>query len=295
MSTGGRLIALVAGHGRKASTAARDIEESLTGQGFAVTLLDETPDLVSRLADSRPEVVFNAGTGSGDGRLQGVCELLGLPYTHSGVAASALAADRHLTKMLFKSAGIPVTDHVLVDRVQTAASHVLVPPYIAKPRRRGTGGDPVLVRNAEDPPPEAVLGEDWARSEDIMVERFLSGQTLHAFIMGNVLLGISSTTDATKNNAAETLIPASISPKIYEECTKLALRAHSVLGCRGVTALALRFNDKQGLGGPVALGLDVQPDLSRTAPLAQIAARAGHCFDEFLRWIVEDASCDRVG
>jgi D-alanine-D-alanine ligase len=290
-----RRIALVSGSGPKASTTARDIEESLTGQGFAVTLLHETQGLVSHLAETRPDVVFNAGAELGDGRLQGVCDLLRLPYTHSSVAASALAADRHLSKMLFKAAGLPVTDHVLVDRAEAAAGHVLAPPYIAKPRRAGTGGAPIIVRHPEDPPPEALLAETWATSEEVMVERFLPGMTLGAFIMGDVLLGISAVTNATKDRVAETVIPAPISPKIYEDCTRLALRAHSVLGCRGVTALALRFNDRQGFGGPVVLSLEVQPDLSRTAPLAQIAARAGHSFDEFLRWIVEDASCDRVG
>jgi D-alanine-D-alanine ligase len=290
-----RRVALVTGNGPMASSTAHDIEESLTGQGFAVTCLDQARDLVSRLVEIGPDVVLNAGSQAGDGRLQGVCELLRLRYTHSSVAASALAADRHLSKMLFKSAGLPVTDHVLVGRAEAAASHVLAPPYIAKSRHIRTGSAPIVIRHVENPPPEAILAEGWATSEEVMVERFLPGMTLRAFIMGDVLLGISATTDATKDRVAETVIPAPVSPKIYEDCTRLALRAHSVLGCRGVTALALRFNDRQGFGEPVVLGLDVQPDLSRTAPLAQIAARAGHSYDEFLRWIVEDASCDRVG
>ena len=128
-----------------------------------------------------------------------------------------------------------------------------------------------------------------------MVERFLSGQTLFAFIMGDVLIGMMGVTDAVGDRASEILIPAVISPKIYEECTRLALRAHGVLGCRGVTAVTFRYEQRQAVGTPVVLGLDPQPDLSPQGPLSQIAARAGHSFGELLRWIVQDASCGRMG
>ncbi len=292
MTTGTRHIALVTDTDAISLQRARDIADSLTAQGFAVSQLDGERSLVSRLAKMTPDLVFNAAFRSrlSDGRVRAVCDLLGLASTHSGYAASALAADRHLSKMIFKSAGIPVTDHVLADRAEAGSTHVLVPPYVAKPRFVGTGGTPVIVRYEQDLPPSELLSEDWADAEEVMIERFLPGQTLEAFIMGDVLLGVSARTDALKGKDSETLIPASISPKIYEKCTRLALRAHGVLGCRGVTALTLRFNENQAFGEPVALGFTTQPDLGRAAPLVLVAARAGHSFDELLRWIVEDAS-----
>ncbi len=295
MSDGSRHIALVTGSTAAGLSTGRDIADSLTGQDFSVTRLDDRDDLVARLVEIKPDLVFNAATGSpvGNGPLQGVCELLALPFTHSGLAASALSADRHLTKLVFKSTGLPVTDHVLASRIEAAGTHVLPPPYIAKPRHVGTGGPPIIVRHTEDLPPEALLSEIWADADEVIIERFLPGQTLSAFIMGDVLIGIAATADATRDRTGQTLIPAAISPKIYEKCTRLALRAHGVLGCRGVTALVLRYNESQALGDPVALGFETRPDLCRTAPLVRIAARAGHSFDELLRWIVEDASCGK--
>jgi D-alanine-D-alanine ligase len=288
-------IALVTGGTAVSLAAGRDITDSLSEQGFAITRLDDKDDLVARLLDLQPDLVFSATAGAalGNGPLQGACELLGLPHTHSGLAASALAADRHLAKMVFKSAGIPVTDHVLAGRAEAGRTHILPPPYVAKPRHRGTGGALIIVRHAKEPPPEALLSESWADAEDVVVERFLPGETLTVFIMGDVVLGVAATADATKNRDAETTIPASISPKIYEKCTRLALRAHGVLEGRGVAALALRFNESQGFGDPIALDYQTQPDLGRTAPLVRIAARAGHSFDELLRWIVQDGSCGK--
>ncbi len=291
MSDEGRHVALVIGASAEARSTARDISDSLESWGFAISELDADADIVARLAELGPDIVFNVAGRIGDGRLQGACDLLGLAHTHSGLAASALAADRHLAKMVFKSAGIPVTDHILVDRAEAASTHVLPPPYLVKARHAGTGGKAIVVRSAEDPPPRALLEADWAGSEEVMVERFLPGMTLSAFVMGDVMIGMAAVTDANRNNDPETLIPASISSKIYEDGTRLALKAHGVFGCRGVTALRFRVNDRQGLAEPVAIDLDTQPDLGRTSPLARIAAHAGHEFDELLRWIIGDASC----
>ena len=290
-----RHVALVNGDPDTAET--RDIAEALTAEDFAVTPLAGDAHFAARLSELRPDLVLMAGMSSrlSDGRLQGVCETLGIAYTHSGIAATALANDRHLSKLAFKSSGIPVTDHVLADRAEAARTHILPPPYIAKARRAGTGGTPIVVRHKEEAFPEALLGADWAGAEDVMVERYLSGQTLCAFIMGDVLIGMIGVTDAVGDRASEILIPAVISPKIYEECTRLALRAHGVLGCRGVTAVTFRYEQRQAVGTPVVLGLDPQPDLSPQGPLSQVAARAGHSFGELLRWIVQDASCGRMG
>jgi len=295
VSEGAGKVAIVTGRSADDLTAARDISESLEGQGFSTSIIEMDGDLVARLGETKPDIVFNAVGRANDGRLQGVCEALGLAYTHSGITTSALSADRHLSKLVFKSAGIPVTDHVLVNRAEAASTHVLPPPYIVKPRFAGTGGKPAIVRYAEDLPPADLLSEHWADSDEVMVERFIAGMTLSAFVMGDVLIGIAAKTDEHKNSVAETLIPAPISSKIYEDGTRLALKAHGVLGCRGVAALTLRFNVQQGFSEPVAIGLDTQPELCRTSPLAQVAARAGHEFDELLRWIVGDASCERRG
>lgn len=295
MSEENRRVAIVTGRSADELAAASDISESLSGQGFTTTIIEMDGDFLTRLIEATPDVVFNAVGRSNDGRLQGVCEALGLAYTHSGIATSALSADRHLSKLVFKSAGIPVTDHVLVNRAEAGSTHVLPPPYIAKSRFAGKGGKPVIVRHQEDLPPADLLSGQWADSDEVMVERLITGMTLSAFVMGDVLIGMAARTDEHKNSVAEILIPAPVSPKIYEDGTRLALKAHGVLGCRGVTALTLRFNVQQGFSEPVAIGLDTQPELCRTSPLAQVAARAGHEFDELLRWIVGDASCKRGG
>ena len=295
MSGDTRTIALVSGHDSASRASALEIAESLTAQGFAVTRLSDESDLIAELSALQPDVVFNnaRGTRVGAGRLQSLCEANDWPYTHSGFVASAVADDRHLSKMVFKAAGIPVTDHVLADRSEVAATHVLPPPYIVKSRFGGRGGAPVIVRHIEELVPDALMAEDWDGVEEVMVERFVPGDTLSVYIMGDVVIGTAATTDATKTNASETLIPATISPKIYEECTRLALRAHGVLECRGVTALTLRHNPRQAFVDPIVLALETLPDISKAAPLVRIAARAGHSFDELLRWIVEDASCER--
>ena len=290
-----RHIALVNGDPETAAT--REIADTLIAEDFSVTPLAFDRSFALRLGELKPDLVLAAGAGpeARDGRLQGVCEALEIPYTHSGIAATALANDRHLSKLAFKSAGIPVTDHVLADRAEAARAHILPPPYIAKSRHAGAGGVPVIAHHQEEALPEALLDADWSGAEEVMVERFLPGQTLRAFIMGDVLIGIAAVTDATKSKKSETLIPASISSKIYEECTRLALRAHGVLGCRGVTASTFRYDERQTAGTPVMLGLDPQPELSRAGPLSRTAERAGHSFDELLRWIVQDASCGRMG
>ena len=293
--SGQRHIALINGDPDTAGT--RDIADALIAEDFSVTPLAFGPAFALHLGEMKPDLVLVADPGpeARDGRIQGVCEALRIPYTHSGIAATAVANDRHLSKLALKSAGIPVTDHVLADRAEAARTHILPPPYIAKSRYALAGGAPVIVPHQEEALPEALLGADWAGSDEVMIERFLPGQTLCAFIMGDVLIGIAAVTDATKSNESETLIPASISPKIYEECTRLALRAHGVLGCRGVTALTFRYDERQAFGTPVMLGLDPQPDLSRTGPLSRTAERAGHSFGELLGWIVQDASCGRMG
>ncbi|MBU1174497.1 MAG: D-alanine--D-alanine ligase [Alphaproteobacteria bacterium] len=293
MSAAGH-VALVCG-GRTAATST-DIAETLEAEGFSVTPVATGDSLATRLSDLAPDAVLIAGLDpkDNDGRVQGVCETLGLAYTHSGIAATALAADRHLLKLVFKSAGLPVTDHVLADGAEIVRTHVLPPPYVVKPRFAGRGGAAILVRHAGEALPEGLRGRASGGGEPMMVERFVPGMTLLAFVMGDVAIGVAALTDRRGGTANEILIPAPISPKIYEECMRLALRGHGALGCRGVTALALRYDDRQAAGTPVVLGLDPLPDLGRTAPLSQIAARAGHSFGELLRWLVQDASCGKV-
>lgn len=278
-----------------------EIAEILTEAGYNVSRIDVEPELVEKLIALRPDIVFNVAQGPGfaDGRVQGLCELLGIAYTHSGVLSSALAGDRHQTKVLFKATGLPVTDHVLVSRAEAARTHAIRPPYVVKPRLRDTGAPHFVIRAEVDLPPSDLLSESWLGGEEVMVERFMPGRTLYAMVMGDVALGVAEAVNGEGDRSGfekgtEIHVPAEISPKIYEDVRKMTLKAHAALGCRGISRIAFRLNDAAGPGGAfVALDVSSQPALTRRSAVARIAERAGHSFEDFVRWIVEDASCNR--
>lgn len=298
-------VAVVSGRRRGDTSTlnarASQISDALSQAGYEVSRLDAGDDLLTRLRELKPDVLFNgaAGPGFADGRLQGVCEHLRLRYTHSGVLASALASDRHQAKILYKSAGLPVTDHVLVNRAEAARDHVIAPPYVLKPRHMGTGAQHVLVKEAKDLPPQEVLSDSWAGGEDVLVERFLPGLTLVAVVMGDVALGLADVSEREALRSGEQMVesvrvPAGVSPNIYETARKLSLKAHAVLGCRSVTEIRFRYDPRSGPGiVPVLLDVNVQPNVASGSAAALLAERAGHSLEDLVRWIVEDASCDR--
>lgn len=279
--------------------------EALRNAGYRVTEIDVGRDIAQVLAQVKPDVAFNAlhGRFGEDGLIQGLLEILGIAYTHSGVLASALAMDKHQAKVMFKAAGVPVTDHVIASRDEIARSHVMAPPYVVKPYNDGSSVNVFIVKDGQEHPPQEILRSDWQGDEDLMVERFIPGRELTCAVMGGVALGvIEIDTDLAFYNyeakyvvgGSQHVLPAPVSPKIYEKVQKMSLKAHAALGCRGVTRSDFRYDPRGGDDGElVCLEINTQPGMTKTSLVPELAAHAGHSFEELVSWIVEDASCNR--
>jgi D-alanine-D-alanine ligase len=270
-----------------------------------VSEVDVGFDIAERLRELKPDVAFNAlhGPFGEDGTIQGVLEFLRIPYTHSGVLASALAMNKHQAKIIFRGAGIPVTDHVIVGRAEAAKAHIMPPPYVIKPIADGSSFGVFIVKAGTSHPPQEILREDWNEGEEVMVERYIPGRELTCAVMGDVALGVTEiVTDLAFYNyeakyshgGSRHIVPAPVQPKIYDKVQKMALKAHAALGCRGVSRTDFRFNDLAGEDGElVCLEINTQPGMTETSLVPEQARHAGHSFEELVAWLVEDASCNR--
>jgi D-alanine-D-alanine ligase len=280
--------------------------DALEAEGYRVTRVDVERDVSARLADLRPDVVFNAlhGPFGEDGTIQGILEYLGIPYTHSGVLASALAMDKSRAKMVAASVGIPVAESLVMDRFAFKSEHPLQPPYVVKPVREGSSFGVVIVKEDQAHPPQIVTSSEWRYGDEVIVERYIHGRELTCGVMGDVALGVTeivpqghSFYDYDSKYAAggsKHVIPAKISPNIYQKIQTLALRAHQAIGCRGVSRSDFRYDDRFSEDGEVIwLEVNTQPGMTPTSLVPEMAAHAGYSFGEFLRWMVEDASCLR--
>jgi D-alanine-D-alanine ligase len=277
---------------------------ALERSGYRVTKIDVDRNLAQRLDEVKPDVVFNAlhGRFGEDGTVQGMLEIMGIPYTHSGVLASSVAMDKHQSKVMFKSAGIPVTDHVIAHREDVAAKHAMPPPYVVKPVADGSSVGVFIVKHGQTHPPQEILRTDWNGGDQLMVERYIPGRELTCAVMGGVALGVTEiVTDLHFYNyeakyqegGSKHIIPAPISSNIYQNVQKLALKAHEVLGCRGVTRTDFRFMESANGGELICLEINTQPGMTPTSLVPELAQHAGHSYEELVTWMVEDASCNR--
>src|SRR5690606_9991239 len=166
---------------------------ALRRAGFQVTEVDVGFDIAERLRELKPDVVFNAlhGPFGEDGTIQGVLEFLRIPYTHSGVLASALAMDKHQAKIMFKAAGIPVTDHLIATRADIGRAHIMAPPYVIKPIADGSSFGVMIVKANQSHPPQEILSADCDPEEELMVERYIPGRELTCAVMGDVALPVT--------------------------------------------------------------------------------------------------------
>ncbi len=279
--------------------------EALIKAGYNVTQIDVDRNIVEKLAKLKPDLVFNAlhGRFGEDGTIQGMLEILEIPYTHSGVLASALAMDKHQSKTLFKVNSIPVANHIIAPRSQIASRHLMEPPYVVKPVNEGSSVGIFLVKDKNSHPVQEILRSDWQGGEMLMVERYIPGRELTCAVMGDVALGVTEiVTDLHfynyeakyKENGSKHIIPAPIPQKIYEKVQLLSLKAHKALGCKGVTRADFRYNDLEGEDGElICLEINTQPGMTKTSLVPELAEHAGHNFVELVSWIAEDASCNR--
>jgi D-alanine-D-alanine ligase len=279
---------------------------ALRGQGYQVTEIDVTPTIAQDLERLRPDVIFNAlhGRWGEDGCIQGIFEILRIPYTHSGVLASALAMDKVRAKKMFRAAGVPVAEGVVANRFDAVNRHVMKPPYVIKPIAEGSSVGIYLVMDEDAPPPPVLKSENWPGPDEIMVERYVHGRELTCAVMGDVALGVTEIIpmgnnfydyDAKYTKGGSThVIPAEISPNIYQRIQKLTLKAHRALGCRGVSRTDFRFDDRFGNDGElVCLEINTQPGMTETSLVPELVENSGYSFAQLVSWMVEDASCGR--
>jgi len=280
-------------------SSGRECAKALAGEGYEVIEVDAGPDLAMRLSEISPDVVFNAlhGRFGEDGVVQGMLEWMRLPYTHSGVLASALAMDKQRTKDVLRAANLPVMDSQIVARDDVARAHVMPPPYVVKPNNEGSSVGVYLVTDGANSPP--VLGPEMP--DQVMVETYAPGRELTTTVMGDRALGVTEiiTTgwydyDAKyKPGGSRHVIPADIPAEITQACLDMAIAAHRALGLRGVSRSDFRWNDTRGLAGLVMLEVNTQPGMTPTSLAPEQAQAAGISFGALCRWMVEDASCDR--
>ncbi|MFP1633536.1 D-alanine--D-alanine ligase [Zhengella sp. ZM62] len=280
--------------------------DALEAEGYLVTRIDVDRNVALVLADLRPDVVFNAlhGPFGEDGTIQGVLEYLQIPYTHSGVLASALAMDKDKSKKLAKAAGIPVAESKVMNRFEITSAHPMKPPYVVKPVAEGSSFGVVIVKEDQPHPPQIITSDDWKYGDRVMVERFVHGRELTCTVMGDVALGVTEIIPVGHqfydyeskyvSGGSRHECPARLSPNIYQKIQTLALKAHQILGCRGVTRSDFRYDDRHSENGELIwLEVNTQPGMTETSLAPELARHAGHSFGEFVSWMVEDASCMR--
>ncbi|WP_422029777.1 D-alanine--D-alanine ligase [Roseovarius sp.] len=278
--------------GRECAAALREAECN-------VIEVDAGRDLSDRLTEIAPDVVFNAlhGRWGEDGCVQGLLEWLKIPYTHSGVLASALAMDKQKTKAAYVAAGLPVVDSIIAPAAEVKVRHVMEPPYVVKPNNEGSSVGVYLVREAANTPP--LLSDDMP--EQVMVEQYVAGRELTASVMGDRALTVTDIiTEGWYDYHAKYAeggsrheVPAQVPQEIFDACMEYALRAHEVLGCRGLSRTDFRWDESKGLEGLVLLETNTQPGMTPTSLSPEQAQKVGISFPELCRWLVEDASCNR--
>lgn len=280
-------------------SSGRECAAALRDAGYNVIDVEADRDLATRLVDISPDVVFNAlhGRWGEDGCVQGLLEWLGLPYTHSGVLSSALAMDKERSKAAFRSVGLPVVESLLAARDAVCAAHVMPPPYVVKPNNEGSSVGVYLVQEAANGPPQ--LSGDMP--ETVMVEAFAPGRELTTTVMGDRPLTVTDIiTDGWYDYDAKYtpggsrhVVPADVPPDIFEACIEYALRAHQVLGCRGLSRTDFRWDESRGIDGLILLETNTQPGMTPTSLSPEQAQAVGISFPDLCAWMVRDASCDR--
>lgn len=285
------------------------VAAALEGEGYRVSRVDVDRDVAAALTALRPQACFNAlhGRFGEDGCVQGILECLGLPYTHSGVLASALAMHKERAKDIMKLAGVPVAEAKLVTRAEAAGQHAIDPPYVVKPISEGSSVGVVIVGPGANRPPPQVM-EGGTPDEIVMVERYVAGRELTCAVIGEFVTDVIEIVPQKglvfydfeakyAPGGSKHELPANISRDIYDLVRKYTLAAHVSLGCRGVSRADFRFDDPSldtgGSGELVCLEVNTQPGMTGTSLVPELAQYAGSSFGELVRWIIEDASCNR--
>jgi len=279
--------------------------EALRVEGFRVTEIDVGRDIAEVLLKLRPDVCFNAlhGQWGEDGCVQGLLEILNIPYTHSGVLASAVAMHKERTKAVYRSAGLPIVNDIVCSRHDVSRQTAIKPPFVIKPVNQGSSVGVFIIRSGDNRPPELLTSPDWNLGEEVMVEAFVPGRELTVAVMDGKALAVTEIVPRTKfydydakyaEGGSEHVVPAKLHPDVYQSAMDLAEKAHAVLGCRGISRTDFRYDDTKGEPGRIILlETNTQPGMTPTSLAPEQAAYKGISYQALCRWLVEDASCGR--
>lgn len=266
--------------------------------GAKVSYVDAGRDLAQVLTQLKPDVCFNAlhGAWGEDGCVQGVLETLNLPYTHSGVLASALAMDKAKAKAVLAAAGVTVPGGGLFNRIEAAKDHVMAPPYVVKPNSEGSSVGVFIVHEGANRPPQELSSPAWTFGEEVMIEPYIRGKELAVGVMAGVAMTVTDIVPTSGfydfeakygEGGSVHVIPAEIPAHVFEKAMKMSELAHAALGCQGVTRSDLRYDDINDI--LVLLEVNTQPGMTPTSLVPEQAAMKGVDFDQLVLWITEDA------
>lgn len=284
-------------------TSGAAVLEALKAQGYKVTAVDVGRNVAETLSRLKPDVAFNAlhGPYGEDGTIQGLLELIGIPYTHSGVLASALALHKPTALRLFRDAGLPIAEGRVMTRAEVMGDGMFAAPYVIKPLNEGSSVGVRIVLEGDNFQPSDDL--HWTYGSTVLVEKYIPGREIQVAVMGDRALGAIEIRPRGRfydyeakytDGKAEHLMPAPLDAADYAEACRLGLAAHQTLGCRGVSRTDLRFDDtKAGRGQFVVLEVNSQPGMTPLSLVPEIARHQGISFAELVTWMVEDAGCER--
>lgn len=281
------------------------VAEALRGEGYRVTEIDVSRDIGDVLQKLKPDVCFNAlhGKFGEDGCMQGILEMLSIPYTHSGVLASALAMHKERAKDIMGKVGVPVAEARLLSRRDALMKHAMPPPYVLKPVAEGSSVGVVIVQPFAERPPHAAANGDL--DQILMAERYIAGRELTCAVIGSFVTDVIEIVPLKclefydyeakyAPGGSKHVLPAQLLPDVYQSVRSLTLKAHQALGCRGVSRADFRFDDTEGGQGElICLEVNTQPGMTGTSLVPELANYAGWSFGELARWMIEDASCNR--
>ncbi len=279
--------------------------DALERRGYRTSRIDVDHDIAAVLTKLAPDVALNVlhGRPGEDGAIQGLLEILEIPYSHSGILASALAMRKDTAKLVLERAGVAVPEGILVSRHEAAKAHVLPRPYVIKPVAEGSSVGVFIITEDHAHPPQELTRPDWTFGEEMLCERYIPGKELTCAVLGSEALGVIEIVPTVKfydyeakyaPGGSRHVLPAPLKPNVYQEVRRLALLAHQALGCRGVTRADFRYDDRaEGTQGLFCLEVNTQPGMTETSLVPELAAHAGITFEELVEWMVTDASLNR--
>lgn len=280
------------------------VARALVAAGYDPIEIDVDRDIAAHLAALKPDAAFNAlhGQWGEDGCVQGLLEILNIPYTHSGVLASSLAMDKQRTKLLLRDVGVPSPEGKIMSRFAAAGGHAMAPPYVIKPNAQGSSVGVHIIRRGDNRPPEELMSANWSLGDEVLVEQFIAGRELTVAVKGGEPLCVTEILPSTDfydyeakyaDGGSRHVVPAPIPEAITRRCLDLAARAHAALGCRGVSRSDFRYDPDLAGEQIFFLEINTQPGMTGTSLTPEQAAWRGMSFAELCAWMVEDASCQR--